>query len=81
MVLDINYIIDNWPLMLAILILVRNFINNLLNDCPHIKSNKTMELIQAIFNALVKTTTIKNSEVINEKSNETVNRSARRKSD
>jgi hypothetical protein len=41
-------------IILAI-ILVRNFINNLLKECPHLKANIFMELIQGIFNAAVST--------------------------
>lgn len=45
------------PIALLAVYFIRNFINNLLTNCPFLKANKIMEVIQGIFNALVQTVT------------------------
>lgn len=45
------------PIALLAVYFIRNFINNLLTNCPFLQANKIMEVIQGIFNALVQTVT------------------------
>jgi len=53
--IDTKWWVDNWQTVVIILLLCRSFLNNLLRECPFLKSNKGMELVQGIFNAAVAT--------------------------
>lgn len=55
--LDVTWVKSNWSLIVLVLYFCRNFINNLLANCPFLQSNKLAELIQGIFNAAVQTVT------------------------
>jgi hypothetical protein len=52
---DISWWKTNWPYVVIVLVICRNFVNNLLTNCPFLKANKGMEVIQGIFNAAVQT--------------------------
>ena len=54
---DTKWLIDNWQTILIVILLVREFLNNLLTNCPFLQANKCFELLQGIFNALAATIT------------------------
>ena len=53
--IDTKWWVDNWQTVVIILLLCRSFLNNLLRECPFLKANKGMELLQGIFNAAIST--------------------------
>jgi hypothetical protein len=55
--IDIQWWTTNWPFILIALLLVREFLNNLLNNCPFLQANRSFELVQGVFNALAATVT------------------------
>jgi hypothetical protein len=57
MQIDTQWWITNWPYVVIVLLMVREFINNLLLNCPFLKANRGFELIQGIFNAAAATVT------------------------
>lgn len=46
---------DNWAYLALGLLLTRDFLNHLLQNCPFLKANRTFELIQGIFDAAAQT--------------------------
>jgi len=52
MQIDVTWWVTNWPYIVIVVLLVREFLNNLLTNCPFLQANKSYELLQGIFNAL-----------------------------
>ena len=55
--IDFNWIQIHWKELLVGVMIGREFLNNLLNNCPYLKANKSIELVQGIFNAAAQTIT------------------------
>jgi hypothetical protein len=72
MQIDTSWLIEHWQTIVIVILLVREFLNNLLTNCPFLKANKSYELLQGIFNALAATVT-KSSSKKETTSTETIN--------